>query len=436
MPYHIQPFWHSIVFRLVLLSVILSLQGLLYYRATRWAKQQFPRHRWVAITTRGLFFVFNASFVLLILTRPQILSVPLLFRVAGVYPFYIWFGSTFLLALFLIVTGVLELPFAIFWRIVNRIHPARKRIEHVTQAKRFVAFDASRRVFLRRGMAGISAAAFLGNTYGVIAAKEVHDITEVSFPLDDLDPAFDGFTIGLITDVHSSVFMTRDDMDEYVSLTNSLNADLLVVDGDFVTSYTEEVYPFAESFEKLHAPHGVYGVMGNHDFYVANPDIVEREVSACGIHLLHDDRATITRGDAHLHVLGIDDTGSPVRAEERMSTALGTKPLIGPRILLCHRPYYLAQANAKGIDLVLSGHTHGGQIVLASLGSIRVTPAALASPYISGTYHEGKTAMYVSRGVGTVGLPIRINCPPEITRITLHSRKLEHSPSSPIHSGV
>jgi len=102
-----------------------------------------------------------------------------------------------------------------------------------------------------------------------------------------------------------------------------------------------------------------------------------------------------------------------------MARALHGVPESMPRVLLSHRPYFIGEAGAAGVDLVLSGHTHGGQIVLGRIGDVTLTPAALASPYIWGKYRLGGTQMYVSRGIGTVGLPMRINCPPEITKITL-----------------
>jgi uncharacterized protein len=98
---------------------------------------------------------------------------------------------------------------------------------------------------------------------------------------------------------------------------------------------------------------------------------------------------------------------------------MGHTPLAIPRILLCHRPYYLKTASEKNIDLVLSGHTHGGQVVFGRFGDVVIAPSRLASRYVAGKYRMGNTHMYVSRGIGTVGLPIRINCPPEITMITL-----------------
>ena len=221
-------------------------------------------------------------------------------------------------------------------------------------------------------------------------------------------------------------------MDMYCKAMMSLGTDIIVIPGDFVNSQTEEVYPFAESFSALHAPGGVYGVMGNHDFYAPDPERVAREVDGCGVKLLRNDNMIIAKNGAHLALIGIDDVGRADRAVAHMQSAARGVPDVLPRILLCHRPYYLEQASSLGMDLVLSGHTHGGQIVLGHIGAVTLTPASLASPYVWGHYSRGNTQMYVSRGIGTVGLPIRINCPPEITRITL--RRAQSVPEADPHA--
>ncbi|MEO8168702.1 MAG: metallophosphoesterase, partial [bacterium] len=200
---------------------------------------------------------------------------------------------------------------------------------------------------------------------------------------------------------------------------NSLQCDLILVTGDFVNNQTAEVYPFAESFSNLRAPHGVFGVMGNHDYFAQQPEIVAKEVDACGIKLLVNDKTIIQKNGGSLYLIGVDDVGNPKRAAAAIDIAIGSAPLDIPRLMMIHRPYFLEQVAERNIDLVLSGHTHGGQVVLGRFGDTTIAPAALASPYVWGKYKIGGTQMYVNRGIGTVGLPIRINCAPEITRITL-----------------
>jgi predicted MPP superfamily phosphohydrolase len=268
-------------------------------------------------------------------------------------------------------------------------------------------------------MYGLTGVAFAGSAYGMLLEKHACDVIPVDFSFPHLPPGLDGFTIALISDIHSSIFMPKEDMDKYAALVNSLHADLIVVPGDFVNSNMNEVYPFAEAFSELRAPYGVYGVLGNHDFY-AGVDPVARNVDDCGIKLLRDDKVVVEKNGGKLYLMGVDDVGFENRAPIKMDTAIGYAPLPIPRILLCHRPYYLKQASEKKIDLVLSGHTHGGQVVFGRFGNIVLAPSRLASKYVWGKYREGDTHMYVTRGVGTVGLPVRLNCPPEVTLITLH----------------
>lgn len=252
----------------------------------------------------------------------------------------------------------------------------------------------------------------------MLLEKNECDITTAEFTFPHLPHSFDGFTIALASDVHSSLYMLGEDMDRYAHLINSLNADLIVVPGDFVTSNVAEAYPFAEAFSILRAQYGVYGVLGNHDFY-SGADRVSRIVDECGVKLLRNDKVVVQKDGESFFLLGVDDVGLQSSAPIKLDEAIGSAPRNVPTILLCHRPYYLMQAAEKKIDLVLSGHTHGGQVVFGRFGDVVIAPSRLASKYVWGKYRHENTHMYVSRGIGTVGLPVRINCPPEITKITL-----------------
>ena len=409
------------MFRFTILLVVFLIQYVLFRRVWKWLKTTRPDDRALRRATIGLFILFNAIFLVIVLLRPRLIELPSWVEVGGIYPFYIWYGATFFLGLVILAASLIKLPFRIILWVSTRFARVRARVRLVKRNPAFQEFDASRRVFLRRGMYTLTAVSFGGTAYGALVGRTHPEFTTAEFTIASLPAALDGFTLALASDVHSSIFMTKREMDKYVSLLNSMNADLIVIPGDFVSSFTDEVYPFAEAFSALRAPHGIYGVMGNHDFYAGDPERVAREVNDCGVRLLRNDRVTISKGGALFELLGVDDVGSSGLAKEKMRIAQAGSTSGSPRILLCHRPYFLPQAAEQKFDLVLSGHTHGGQIVLGALGKTYLTPAALASPYIWGTYHYGSTAMYVSRGIGTVGLPIRINCPPELTRIVLRS---------------
>ncbi|MEW6512097.1 MAG: metallophosphoesterase [Bacteroidota bacterium] len=407
------------MFRATLLAIVLGLQAILYLKGRRWVRDRFPARRGLQVALAAIFLLFNAAMAFVLLARPKIAAFPPWFVAFAVNPFYIWHGATLILGLIVLVGLVIAFPFRILHYLL-RVTPAiGPRYVAVTSRPAVQQFNASRRAFLRTGMTGLTAASFGGATYGVLAGKSDLEFTRQRFTLPNLPAAFDGFTIGMVSDVHSSAFMTKEDMDEYVRALLSLRADLIVVPGDFVNAMTEEVYPFAESFSALHAPHGVYGVMGNHDFFARDPDRVAREVDACGVRLLRNDHTMIRRGDAGIALAGVDDVGRSDRAASAMDTAVHGTPAGIPRILLCHRPYFLQEAKERNIDVVLSGHTHGGQVVFGRFGELTLTPAQIASRYIWGPYRLGSAQMFVSRGIGTVGLPMRINCPPEVALITL-----------------
>ncbi len=258
-------------------------------------------------------------------------------------------------------------------------------------------------------------------------------VERIKIKVPNLPESFRGLRIGMISDIHSNDFMTRERMKLYARGLNALKADLIVIPGDFVHNRVKQVYPFAEAFSELTAPLGVYGVTGNHDYYARDIDRVVREVEDAGIQVLINENVRLTRGSDSIRLLGVDEdaiydvkeylarTDTSRGAIDHMMTGVAHDET---KILLCHKPYPFEQYAELGVDLMLSGHTHGGQIVLAGTErrTMNVSIASLASTYLAGHYrsvHRPEAQMYISRGIGTTGIPIRINCPPEITHIML-----------------
>ena len=407
------------MFRLIIFVIVAGLQLLVYFRALRWVRARFPGNVRVRIALGALFGLFGLGLVAVLFLGSLARLVPGWVPALLARPFYIWEGAMIGLGLAILIGIIIASPLRLTGALLRRLPWTAPAFRRMTENPTVVRFDASRRAFLARGMEGLTAVSFGAATYGVLAGRSGYEFTEAAIPVRGLPPALDGFTIGLVSDIHSSSFMTKKQMDGYCAALMALGTDLIVVPGDFVNSQTEEVYPFAESFSALHAPCGVYGVLGNHDFYAPDPDRVAREVDACGVRLLRNDNVIIEKNGARFALLGIDDVGRSERATSHMQSAARGVPLTLPRLLLCHRPYFLEEAAAMGMDLVLSGHTHGGQVVLGRIGPVVLTPAAIVSPYVWGKYSRGRTHMYVSRGIGTVGLPMRVNCSPEVTKITL-----------------
>lgn len=407
------------MFRIVIPTLLLLIQLILYIRTRDWLSRKFPERKWLIWWASALFLIMNIAFLYVAIMRPRPSEMDPLFLYLAAYPFFVWHGATLFIGLFVLISILIKAPFLGLRFLAKKIPLTRRTIETVTQQPSYQKFNSSRRTFLRHSMYGLTGFSFGATAYGMFIEKAQHEIVETLFPIRNLPPGLNGFTIALISDIHSSINMLKEDMDEYVRIVNSLQCDMILVTGDFVNSLTEEVYPFVEAFSNLQAPHGVYGVMGNHDFFAPKPEIVAREIDDCGVKLLRNDKVLVRKNGGSMYLLGVDDVRNARHAEESIAKAIGYAPLPIPKLLMIHRPYFLQQAADKNIDLVFSGHTHGGQVVLARFGRATIAPASLASRFIWGKYRIGNTSMYVNRGIGTVGLPIRFNCPPEITRITL-----------------
>jgi uncharacterized protein len=399
--------------------LLLIPQIYLFQRFRKWRRSvpQFPRGLYAGVLV--LFGIFNVELISTMFLRLFSIQYSQWFIWGFVYPFMLWHASTFVVAVAFLFGAIIRFPFRTVWRAMRHLPPTRERAAAIAADPRVVQFNAARRTFLRRGVYGLTAASFGGTAYGMLIGRDDCEVNEQVMYIAGLPKAWDGFTIGLVTDIHSSVNMLKPAMARYVKILNRLKTDIVVVGGDLVNSSPDEIFPLAQAFSKLNARMGAYGVLGNHDFYSRSPETVARVATEAGIRILRDECVTFRRDGTALHLLGIDDVGTGTAAEKKIRDAQSGIRMPGPQILMCHRPYFLEEASKQGIDLMLSGHTHGGQIVFGRIGNTAVTPASLASTYIWGRYVEGNTQMYVSRGIGTVAVPVRINCPPEITRIVL-----------------
>ncbi len=279
----------------------------------------------------------------------------------------------------------------------------------------------NRRNFLKTSIAGtgIVALSSCSKAFGYFDNTE-HQIIKQSIKIKNLPVEFKNCTIALISDIHSQDTMTKTMMSQYAKIVNSLNSDLIFVTGDFVNRKLDEVYPFAEAFSILKAPLGVFGCLGNHDYFTGKVEEVSKEVDDCGIKLLRNDFIKITKGNSFINLIGVDDIGWKFdkHTKPKLDDTISNVKNDEPKILLCHRPNYLEDFSRLKIDLTLSGHTHGGQIVLIE-DMNWLSLAGIVTPYVAGLYKMENSQLYVNRGIGTVGPSLRINCLPEVTLITL-----------------
>ena len=239
------------------------------------------------------------------------------------------------------------------------------------------------------------------------------EVTERRIWVPRLPQAFRGFRIVHLTDIHHGLFLPLHVVIEAVELANQLEPDLVALTGDLVTYSRAFIEPVAAVLGRLRARYGVLAVLGNHDFRVG-ADQIARALRREGIEVLRNRHTSLRRRGEALFAAGIDDLGYGAD----LSRALRGIPAGAPTLLLAHNPRIIRRAARSGVSLVLSGHTHGGQVNLPLVGTI-YGRSAEQMRFKIGWDRLGPTQIYVSRGIGTVVLPVRVRCPAEIAHLEL-----------------
>ncbi|MEU4830091.1 metallophosphoesterase [Streptosporangium sp. NPDC023615] len=279
----------------------------------------------------------------------------------------------------------------------------------------------TRRLFIARTAAAAAGAGALGAVgYGVGAALGDPVIERARVVLPRLDPRLNGLRFAVVSDIHlgplTGVAHTR----RIVRMINSLEADVVAVVGDLVDGTVAELGPLARPLRDLESRYGAYFVTGNHEYYTANgPAEWVEELRGLGVRPLGNERVEIVHGGAVLDLAGVNDIGGTVSGDgPDFERALGGRDHSRTTVLLAHQPIQAVQASGYGVDLQLSGHTHGGQMVPFNL----IIP--LQQPVVSGLGEVGGTQVYVTRGAGFWGPPVRVGAPPEITLLEVRNEKL------------
>jgi len=303
--------------------------------------------------------------------------------------------------------------------------------------------DPGRRYFFKTATAAAGAAPFLGAMYGFAAERLNYQVHRVEIPISNLPSALDGMRIAQLSDIHMSGYMPRSQVRRAIDMANELGADLAVVTGDFITGSDDPLDECIEEIRRLSAPLGIYGCNGNHEIYAQAEDRAQELFTQFGMRLLRHENALISFRGAKFNLIGVDYQRERNPGGRRISTLTGVDPLIRkdvPNILLSHNPNSFNRAAELGVELSLAGHTHGGQIQVEILDH-RLSPARFITDYVAGLYIRplftpAKTvasqkflhaatlqgphaAIYVNRGLGTVGAPVRLGVPPEISLLTL-----------------
>ncbi|GAA3179708.1 hypothetical protein GCM10010531_37190 [Blastococcus jejuensis] len=277
----------------------------------------------------------------------------------------------------------------------------------------------SRRLFLARSLAVTAGAVTLGTAgTGVYVANSPPRVERVPIRIPGLDPAFDGFRIVTFSDAHLSPTYGRRRFERLVEIVNGQRPDVVAIVGDLVdgsvADLREDVAPLAD----LVSEQGVFFVTGNHEYFVDTREWM-RHLPTLGVDVLHNERVGLRRGAAGLDLAGIDDrtaasSGVPGHGAD-LDAALDGRDDATPVVLLAHQPVLVDQAAAAGVDLQLSGHTHGGQLWPFDY-LIR-----LDQPVVDGLNRVGDTQLYVTRGAGYWGPPMRVGAAPEVTVVELRA---------------
>lgn len=279
----------------------------------------------------------------------------------------------------------------------------------------------SRRQFLKTMALSTVATTSLGGGSWVYATEIEPGhvaIERVILKISRLDPAFHGYKLAQISDLHMDhTWMTEERLLDLMELVNEQKPDAIAITGDFVT---DEAIPFENSLVKalqmLNPRDNAVAVLGNHDHWT-NATIVRRAISKSGITDLNNAVYTLRRGDAMLHLCGVNDIWEN---QHRLDLVLQDLPADGAALLLAHEPDYADVSSQIGrFDLQLSGHSHGGQVQVPFVGPVALP--YMAHKYPSGLYTVNGMYQYTNRGLGMVSPQVRVNCPPEITIFTLEN---------------
>jgi len=267
----------------------------------------------------------------------------------------------------------------------------------------------SRRAWLQGVVAAGVGVATGAAGYGYLYERDRIDVTRATLPVSGLPESLDGLRVGLITDLHLSDTVPRRIIDHAVALLMAERPDLIALGGDYISWFDRRyAQACAEALSPLSAPHGVYAILGNHDD--------DREMPAAliaqGFEVLLDARTQIRIKDEPLEIAGLR-----FWTRKAIEIASVLRGATSPTLLLAHDPRRLDVAAQLDVAVVLAGHTHGGQILLPGLGAIAARGRRF--PVLQGMIRQENTTLYVSRGVGTVYVPIRISCPPEVALLTL-----------------
>jgi predicted MPP superfamily phosphohydrolase len=276
-------------------------------------------------------------------------------------------------------------------------------------------FSPVRREWLHAAGGALLAAPFVAVGYGALIERLQFHVREVDVPIPNLADDLNGLRLLHLSDIHLSAFLDERDLARVIDTANSLHPHLALVTGDLISSAGDPLEACLGQLARLRTDAGILGCMGNHEHYAGVQNRAAQAGDRLGIPFLRSRAESLRFGAAVLNIAGVDYQPS------HRTYLPGAERLVVPgacNLLLSHNPDVFPVAVAKGYALMLAGHTHGGQVAVEIL-SQSVNPARFFTPYVYGLYRQGAAAAYVTRGIGTIGIPARIGAPPEIALLRL-----------------
>ncbi len=273
----------------------------------------------------------------------------------------------------------------------------------------------ARRAFLRTAQAACLVGPAAATGYGVFIQRVDFRLREVDLKFPDLPEDLDGLRLVQLTDIHRSQFLSNRDLEWVVDMANETRAHIALVTGDLISSAGDPLDDCLNRLARVKSDAGTFGCLGNHEVYARSEDYTTRRGAELGMRFLRQQATDLRFGSATLNLAGVDY--QPV-SKPYLKGAERLKAPGAFNVLLSHNPDVFPVAAAKGFPLTIAGHTHGGQVNFEILGE-DLTIARFLTPYIDGLYREGGNAVFVSRGIGTIALPVRLGVPPEVALLRL-----------------
>jgi len=273
----------------------------------------------------------------------------------------------------------------------------------------------SRRAFLLTSRAALLCTPAVITGYGVFIQRTDLSLREQDLMFPGLPPDLDGLRLVQLTDIHLSPFLSERELARAVDMANETRAHVALVTGDLISTGNDPLDICLRQLARLRADAGVFGCLGNHEIYAKAEDYVEKHGARLGHHYLRQRAESLKFGQATLNLAGVDYQAS------RKPYLVDTERMVAPEafnVLLSHNPDVFPVAARQGYQLTVAGHTHGGQVRVEILRQ-DLNIARFFTPYVAGLYRRDNAAVFVSRGIGTIGLPVRLGAPPEVNLLRL-----------------